>query len=168
MRVDDVRLDYRGTANPFGAGRAVVTYTLTNAGNARLLPSESVTVAGPGGVGTRTVVVTGAQEVLAGSTVRRTVGVDGVLPAFRLEAAVAVTGEAVGIGGGDLAADRATAAGAAVPWAALALVLVVVGGAVLVGLRDGRGRGVTTSATPAPTTPAPDAPAPDADGPDPR
>ena len=173
VRVDDVRVQYRGTANPFGAGRAVVTYTLTNAGNARLLPSESVTVAGPGGVGTRTVVLPDAQEVLAGSVVRRTVEVDGVLPAFRLEAAVAVTGEAVGIGGGDLAADRATAAGAAVPWAALAVVLAVVGGAVLVGLRDGRARGATTSATPAPDASVPATPArapssPDANGPDAR
>ncbi len=150
VRVDDVRVTYRGTANPLGAGRAVVTYTLTNTGNTRLLPAESVTVAGPGGVGARTVLVPDSPEVLAGSVVERTVQVDGVLPAFRLQAAVAVTAEAVGIGGGDLAADRGVSAGAAVPWAALLVVLVVVVGAVLVGLRAGRSAAPSGADAPVP------------------
>jgi hypothetical protein len=136
LRVDDVRVRYQGTANPAGSGRAVVTYTVTNTGNVRVLPVASVGVAGPGGVGARDV-VTELPEVLAGSTVEAAVEVPGVLPAFVLTATVAVTGETVGIGGGDLAADRAAASVAAVPWSALALLLVVVAGAVVVGLRGG-------------------------------
>lgn len=140
LSVRDVRVRYEGTADPFGVGRTVVTYRLVNTGNARLLPAEAVTVAGPGDVGARTSPVTALPEVLAGSSLEREVVLPGVRPTVRLTADVAVTGEVVGIGGGDTAADRSSAATWAVPWTLLVVVLLVVAGAVAVPLVRSRGR----------------------------
>ncbi len=51
LAVDDVRLAYDGTLNPFAPGSATVTFTVTNEGNARVAPATAVRVAGPFGLG---------------------------------------------------------------------------------------------------------------------
>ncbi|MFE5341684.1 WxL protein peptidoglycan domain-containing protein [Isoptericola sp. NPDC056578] len=127
LAVSDVGVVVHPTANPVGASRATVTYTLTNTGNARLVPTESVRLTGPGasaGAGGAP-----AEELLPGAVVRRTVQVDGVRPTFRVAADVRADGLVVGVGGGGATTATATAAGWAVPWALLGVVVLVVAGA---------------------------------------
>ncbi|GAB2466629.1 WxL protein peptidoglycan domain-containing protein [Xylanimonas ulmi] len=123
LTVTGVDVVAHGTPRPLGAVAATVTYTLTNTGNTRLVPTESVTVRGPGGSGARS--VSGdLDEVLPGSSVRRTVEVTGVRPLGRATAAVRVDGVAVGGAGATTAAGSATTW--AVPWATVTLVVLVI------------------------------------------
>ncbi|MCO7274380.1 WxL protein peptidoglycan domain-containing protein [Cellulosimicrobium cellulans] len=131
VEVSDVEVVHHDVANPFGTSSATVRYTLTNTGNARVVPAESVTVTGPFGWAT----ITGGDgelpELLPGSALEREVAVTGVRPLGRADASVTVTATAVGIGGGATASDDGGAQTWAVPWAALALVGLV----LLVALR---------------------------------
>jgi hypothetical protein len=49
LKVGPVNARYDGTANPFGHGRVVVSYTVTNPGNIRLQSHPTITVSGPFG-----------------------------------------------------------------------------------------------------------------------
>ncbi|MFF2622542.1 DUF916 domain-containing protein [Oerskovia jenensis] len=135
--LDDVSVTYDGTLNPFAAGDATVTFTVTNDGNTRLAPGQSVRVAGPWGVGAQSAPRVELPELLPGTSVTRTVTVDGVWPLGRLSASVAVSAEVVtAIGAADaqapaVAPATATASTLAVPWAALALVVLLVAAVVL-------------------------------------
>lgn len=51
LTVEDLHVDYAGTANPFAKGEATVTWTIRNTGNAILAARPSVTVSGPFGRG---------------------------------------------------------------------------------------------------------------------
>jgi len=128
LAVSDVDVAVHPTANPLGAARATVTYTLANTGNARVVPTETVRLTGPGA----SAVAGGepAEELLPGAVVRRTVQVDGVRPTFRVAADVRADGLVVGVGGGGATTATGTAAGWAVPWALLGVVVLVVAGAV--------------------------------------
>ena len=147
LDVSDVELTTTSTANPFGLVTSKVTYRLTNTGNTRLVPTERVRVAGPGGA----FAVTASDdldEILPGSATVRTVEVRQVRPAFRAEATVEVDGTVAGIGGGaaerETAAGQGSAAGWAVPWALLVLVVVIVLGAALPPVLISRRRGAAT------------------------
>ena len=145
LAVSDLSVSTDGTANPFGTVTSTVRYRLTNTGTARLVPTETVAVAGPGGTtwpgGTAT--ASGElTEILPGSTVQRVVEVSGVRPLVRAEASVRVDGLVVGIGGGGITSVHDAASGWAVPWTLLALVLLAVAVAVVVPLvRARRSRG---------------------------
>jgi len=130
IEVRDLRLDASTGVNPLATADATVTYTLVNTGDARVVPDESVTVAGPGGSAAQTVSAD-LGELLPGAEVERTVEVTGVRPFFRATADVRVDGVVVGIGGGGAVADSAETAGWVVPWAALAVVVLVVAGVVV-------------------------------------
>jgi hypothetical protein len=128
LAVDDMRVDYTGTFNPFGAGEAVVTYTLRNSGNARLSAGQKVTVAGPFGMlPSDARAVKEAPELLPGETWEMSVRVAGVIPAFFLTATTDVSLESASSDDSD-AAIAPVEAGAttwAVPWALLVLLAVV-------------------------------------------
>ncbi|GAB3162008.1 hypothetical protein GCM10027059_13650 [Myceligenerans halotolerans] len=146
LEVSDVRVSTASSLNPVGMVTSTVTYTLTNTGNARLVPSETVSVTGPAGV--FPVTWSGdLDEILPGSSTERTVEVHGVRPAVRAEATVEVNGAVAGIGGGAASAQGAVA-GWAVPWALLGLVVVVTGGAVLGPVMVSRRRARSTPGLP--------------------
>ncbi|TQJ31166.1 DUF916 domain-containing protein [Microbacterium sp. SLBN-146] len=133
LTVSDVRIDYQGELNPFAAGAATVTFALTNTGNARIAPGGSVDVSGLFGWGATTVSLADVPELLPGSSLERTIEVDGVLPLFFTTADVSVGGDVVqrpGAPVGDALAVTAVAASAStwtIPWTALAVLLVVIG-----------------------------------------
>ncbi|TGJ95981.1 hypothetical protein DLJ96_09375, partial [Actinotalea fermentans ATCC 43279 = JCM 9966 = DSM 3133] len=78
--LDDVSVTYDGTLNPFAAGDATVTFTVTNDGNTRLAAGQVVRVAGPWGAGAQATPRGELPELLPGTSVTRTVTVDGVWP----------------------------------------------------------------------------------------
>jgi len=138
IAVDDVRVEYDGTLNPVAPGTATVTFTLTNEGNTRVAPATSLRVAGPFGLAGTSAVAVDVPELLPGSSLERTVEVDGVWPLVRATATLTVGGEVVPLPGAVpdpqvvVTGVTASAATWAVPWVALALLLLVV---VLVVLR---------------------------------
>lgn len=137
LGISSLRVTTGVSANPFGTVTSTVRYRLTNTGTARVVPTETVTVAGPGGAaGTTTSGELG--EILPGSTVERVVEVRGVRPLVRAEASVRLDGLVVGIGGGGVTSAQDAASGWAVPWALLGLVLLAVAGAVAVPLLRAR------------------------------
>ncbi|WP_310795981.1 WxL protein peptidoglycan domain-containing protein [Herbiconiux daphne] len=143
LAVENMRVDYTGTLNPFGTGDATVSYTLHNTGNVRLAAGQAVTLTGPFGLLPVTASgVDAAPELLPGETWNVTVPVAGVFPAFVLSATAVITPERSGQDAGiDLTTVEAGASTAAVPWALLVLVLLVaaaVVGAVLITRRRRR------------------------------
>lgn len=156
VTVSDVRVVHHGSPDPLATSSATVTYTLTNTGNARVVPTEAVTLAGPGGVAAVTAGEGVLPEVLPGSSLERTVEVAGVRPLGRLSADVAVTASAVGIGGaGATTTADAAAATWAVPWTLLAVVVVLLAAAVWgpTAVRALRGRGGSGGGSDSPGAP---------------
>jgi len=146
VTVSAASVTYHGTANPFAAGSATVTYTVTNTGNTRVTGTDQVRVSGPSGM-LRTAPAGGAlPELLPGSALVRHVEVPGVWPTVRVSADVQVLAEGVGIGGRPVPAVSAAATGWAVPWVLAALVVIVVIGAfALPAWRDRRSSAAGTS-----------------------
>lgn len=112
LDVTDAHVSYDSTAHPLRAGTVTVTYTVTNTGNVRLAGAARLRVAGPFGLGARTVDLGDLPELLPGAVLIRTATVDGILPLVRVRATVAVEPRPVG----DTPAP-ATASGAATTWA---------------------------------------------------
>ena len=128
LAVDAMRVDYTGTFNPFGAGEAVVTYTLRNSGNARLSARQKVTVSGPFGMlASDAHGIEKAPELLPGESWDMTVRVAGVIPSFLLTAATSVSLESPSSDASDpaIAPVEASATTWAVPWATLVLLALV-------------------------------------------
>ncbi|MFE6236415.1 WxL protein peptidoglycan domain-containing protein [Cellulosimicrobium sp. NPDC057862] len=160
VEVSEVEVVHHDVVNPFGTSSATVRYTLTNTGNARVVPAESVVVTGPFGWAATTAGDGELPELLPGSALEREVVVTGVRPLGRADATVDVAATAVGIGGGATASDDGAGQAWAVPWAALALLGLVLlaalrGPALLAALRrraaraasgGGRAAGSATSA----------------------
>jgi hypothetical protein len=156
LTVDGLAVEHRGTLNPVGAGGVVVRYRVTNTGNARILPTEAVTVAGL--AGTRRTVdavpADAAVEVLPGSSVEREVVLDDVRSLGPVDVEVVAVGTAVGLGGGASARATADVSVVAVPWALAALVLLVAAGlAVPLVLRRRRARAAAAVSPVAPAAP---------------
>ncbi|KSU51906.1 hypothetical protein [Microbacterium enclense] len=131
LTVNDVAVDYHGTANPVEAGSATVTYTLTNTGNTRLDPNVDVALGGPFGLA-RVSAADDAPELLPGSSLQRTVEVASVVPLGLLAADVTATSQVVSrtLAGAepstlDPLVSAGSAATAAMPWTALAILAVL-------------------------------------------
>ncbi|MFE6967862.1 WxL protein peptidoglycan domain-containing protein [Isoptericola sp. NPDC057653] len=136
LAVSDVAVVVHPALNPVGATSATVTYTLTNTGNARVVPTETVRLTGPGASARAGGLP--QEELLPGAVVRRTVEVEGVRPTFRVAADVRADGLVVGVGGGGATTATADATAWAVPWSLLALVVLVAAAAVAWPLRRSR------------------------------
>jgi hypothetical protein len=137
LAVQDVHINYSGTANPLGTGDATITYTIRNTGNATLGARPAVSASGPAGVWTRRAGrLADAPSLLPGATWKGTAPLRDVAPALRLSAKVVVTPLLADASGSiaPLAATSGTAHAFAIPWALL-LVLVALGGAVGVVVR---------------------------------
>lgn len=132
LTIEGLTVEHHGTPNPVGAGSVVVRYRVTNTGNARIVATEAVTVAGLAGT-RRTVEAVPADEaveVLPGSGVEREVVLDDVRALGSVDVQVLAAATAVGLGGGATARATADASVVAVPWALAVLVLALAGGIV--------------------------------------
>jgi hypothetical protein len=148
LTVSDLRVKAQG-GSPFASGRLRVAYTLTNSGNARLVPTEQIAVSGPFGLGGRE----GGEdqvlpELLPGSYLSREVTVAGVFPLFRTKTEVTVSGLAVGLGAEGVTAQASRESTIwTVPWLWLGLFVLAVAAAVAVGLRRRFDRGGAQNVT---------------------
>ncbi|MDX3236711.1 DUF916 domain-containing protein [Streptomyces sp. ME03-5709C] len=145
LAVENLHVDYSGTANPFGTGDATVTYTIHNTGNAMVTARQSVSVAGPfGWLRAKAGDIPAPPELLPGESWKVKVPVHGVAPAVSLTATATLTPLMTDAAGTTTALDpvEATAHGWAVPWV-LVVVLVLIAAAVAAAIvlsRRGRAR----------------------------
>ncbi|WP_405984760.1 hypothetical protein [Streptomyces sp. NBC_00872] len=129
LTVENLRASYRGTANPFGGGSATVTYTVRNTGNVRIGARQTVRVRNAVTGPVRAPGVHDIKELLPGNAVTVTASVRDLFPALRSTATVTVDPVAVS---GDinpaLPGTTLSAGFWTVPWALLALLLVLAAG----------------------------------------
>jgi hypothetical protein len=131
LSVDAVAVRYAGTANPLGQGDATVTYTIRNSGNAILTARPTVSASGPFGIGTRHADrIADSPPLLPGGTWKGSARLRGVAPALRLGATVKVVPLLTDAAGSiaPLPATRASGHAAAVPWALVIALLLVLAG----------------------------------------
>jgi Bacterial protein of unknown function (DUF916) len=124
------RLDagYDGTLNPLGGGTVAATYRVRNTGNVRLSGTPRVEVAGPFGLGRRTVDAPALPEILPGGEYTATVELRGAAPLVRLGVDLDLAPVAV-----NAATPVPAAAGHATVWAwpwSQGALLLLCGGAV--------------------------------------
>lgn len=91
LDVENVKLDFAGTSNPFGTGKATVSYTVHNSGNTVLGGLQKVTVAGAFGLSSRTVQSARLPDLLPGESWHATVPVDKVHGMLWVSGKVTVT-----------------------------------------------------------------------------
>ncbi|MFE6487460.1 WxL protein peptidoglycan domain-containing protein, partial [Streptomyces sp. NPDC057757] len=132
LAIENLHVDYHGTANPFGQGDATVTYTLHNTGNALLSGAQNVTLTGPfGTLSTQAARIAAPPELLPGERWKVVVPVDDVTPAVRLTAEATVTPAITDAAGStsSLRPVRATTTGWAIPWTLVLLVVLLLAAA---------------------------------------
>jgi hypothetical protein len=124
LSVSGVHATYEQAGNPFGRGRAVVTYQLRNAGNVDLAVTQSVSVSQ---LVARTVTEKAPPIalLLPGAAVRERVVLGDVWPQILLQATVTATGHDPLLGGP--APVKATGGTAfwAVPWPLIAVLVLI-------------------------------------------
>ena len=126
LAVGDVQVVHHGGLDPFRSGSSTVTFTVENTGNARTTAAVHVVVSGPGGVVPVQAAAADLPELLPGAVHTQRVEVPGVWGLGRVRAQVVLEPRAVGIGETAGATVQGDAESWAVPWSALALVLLVV------------------------------------------
>ncbi|WP_152190781.1 WxL protein peptidoglycan domain-containing protein [Georgenia satyanarayanai] len=141
LGVADLRAEYRPSWNPFAPGTVDLSWTVENEGNVRLGAAQVARVTGLLGLGGGEVAVDGPREVLPGRSATQTASVP-AWPTFRLGAEVGVTPVVVGSDEvpGELLAAVGTVSLWALPWAQLAVLVLVAGLGVLVAVRRRRAR----------------------------
>ncbi|GAA3510405.1 hypothetical protein FHR32_003722 [Streptosporangium album] len=142
MSVEDLRVRYSGTPNPFGKGDATVTYTIHNTGNAILTARQAVSISGPlGRLGVHAGQIDDSPQLLPGDTWKVSVPVHGVAPALRLTGMVALVPLLTDVSGSvaPLANIESTTHAWTIPWALL-LFLIVLCGLVVAALASRRRR----------------------------
>ncbi|QRP45649.1 WxL protein peptidoglycan domain-containing protein [Amycolatopsis sp. FDAARGOS 1241] len=150
LSVEDARVDYSGTPNPFGTGEATLSYTIRNTGNAITAARQTASVTGPFGTfATPAVPIPDSPQLLPGETWHVAAPVHGVVPAVRLSAAVSVVPLLTDASGSTapLPAVASSPGGWAVPWTLLIVLVVVCAlAAVLLARRRHRKTEVDTEA----------------------
>jgi len=91
LSITSLKADFVSGARPWQAGRVKVTYTVANTGNLRMGFDPSVSVAGPGGIGRRTVTDEPVAELLPGNSQTFHTTVAEVWPMVRLNVTASVT-----------------------------------------------------------------------------
>lgn len=133
LEVQQVTASYEGSANPFAEGSATVTYTLSNTGNVRLGARQAVRVNGLFGTSVTADGVKDLGDVLPGTSLTITAKADGVAQVLRSSAVVSVQPVAARDGvDPKLPSLTRSVSLWTVPWALLALVLVITGGGLWV------------------------------------
>lgn len=143
LAVEDLHVDYSGTANPFGTGDATVTYTIHNTGNAMVTARQSVSVAGPfGWLRAKAGDIPAPPELLPGESWQVKVPVHGVAPAVSLTATATLTPLMTDAAGTTTPLDpvEATAHGWAFPWVLLLLLVLIATAVAAAILLSRRGR----------------------------
>ncbi|GGJ93810.1 hypothetical protein GCM10011583_26580 [Streptomyces camponoticapitis] len=128
LAVENLHVDYAGSANPFAEGDATVTYTIHNTGNALLSGRQKVSVSGPfGWLRAQAGDIAPPPELLPGESWKMKVPVHGVTPGVSLTAKATLTPVLTEASGStaSLKPVEATAHGWAVPWTLLLLVVVL-------------------------------------------
>jgi hypothetical protein len=134
LAVEDLHVDYSGTANPVGKGDATISYTVHNTGNAILTARQTASVSGPFGLfDTGAEAIADSPELLPGETWDVTVPVHGVAPAVRLTGKVALTALLKDASGSvnPLPVAETSSHAWTLPWALLLLLVVLVAIVVL-------------------------------------
>ncbi|MEU8268313.1 DUF916 domain-containing protein [Sphaerisporangium sp. NPDC049002] len=129
LAIEDLHVDYAGSANPFAKGDATVTYTIHNTGNAILSAQQTVSVSGPfGWLGTEAGKIAAPPDLLPGENWKVTVPVHGVAPGVRLAATTTLMPLLTDASGSTTSLDpvQATTDGWAVPWTLSLLVVVLI------------------------------------------
>ncbi len=135
LTLTNVRTTYHTSWNPFGSGSASVSYTVRNTGNVRLAGDLNVKVTSFIGGSKQAVNLPGKavnvpdiKELLPGQQISVSSRVGGVLPSFVATGRVTVDPSALP---GDIdpkaSSVSATASTAAVPWAQLILLVLLIG-----------------------------------------
>lgn len=125
LAVTQVHPSYAGTSNPFGRGRAGVTYRLSNIGNVRLGARISTTVDNVLG-SSRAGAVRTVPELLPGSSLLLSGEGGHLVPLVRAQGRIDVEPLDEGGRAGVAAAPTSASAGFwTVPWSGLALLLVI-------------------------------------------
>ena len=143
LSVENLSVDYHGTANPFGSGHATVSYTIHNTGNATLSATQGVSIEGPfGWLHADAAKVAAPPELLPGESWRVTVPVKSVRPAFDLAVTATLTPLLTDASGSTTSLKPVTTTmhAFAVPWLLLVLFLVVIAVIVAVVAISRRGR----------------------------
>ncbi|MFJ2672876.1 WxL protein peptidoglycan domain-containing protein [Streptomyces sp. NPDC087525] len=133
LAVEDLHVDYTGSANPFAKGDATVTYTIHNTGNALLSARQTVSVSGPfGWLRTEAGDIAAPPELLPGESWKTKVPVHGVAPGVSVAATATLTPLLTDASGSttSLKPVEATAHGWAVPWTLLLLIVVLLAAVV--------------------------------------
>lgn len=134
--VSDLHVDMPSTWHPLSPSTATVHYTLTNTGNARIYVQESVTAAGPLGIGALRTDAT-LDEILPGASVDRTATVDARALVWNR---VTVDTTAFGVDETPGTSAQLHADTFAAPWTQLIVALVLVALAIVLGLKLGSRR----------------------------
>ena len=130
LTVERMRVHYSDSPNPLGKGDASVTYTIHNTGNAILTARQSVSLFGPFG---RWDVHAGkladSPPLLPGQRWKVSAPLRGVAPALRLTATVTLVPLLTDAAGSiaPLSATRTSGHAVIVPWALLAVIVVLCG-----------------------------------------
>ncbi|MFE4913546.1 WxL protein peptidoglycan domain-containing protein [Streptomyces sp. NPDC056652] len=133
LAIEDLHVDYAGSANPFAKGDATVTYTIHNTGNALLSARQTVSVSGPfGWLRAEAGDIAAPPELLPGESWRTKVPVRGVAPGVSVAATATLTPLLTDASGSttSLKPVEATAHGWAVPWTLLLLIVVLLAAVV--------------------------------------
>jgi hypothetical protein len=129
LAVQSVSTSFGNPLNPFGAGSASVSYTVTNTGNLRLTGTDLVKVTGPFGMKAQATAPR-LPVILPGDSVRLTATASGLYPAGPFSAHVSVTPgwarDEQPVDGLPLAESDASASLFAVPWSLLGVILLLV------------------------------------------
>lgn len=134
LAVEDAQVSWNGGLNPLATGDATLTYTLHNTGNTVVSATEAATIAGPfGWFAIDAGEIPAPPRLLPGESWTQTVTVHDVGPLMLLTASAAITPIVTDAAGttAPLATVVATTTGWAVPWLVLAVIALVIVGAVL-------------------------------------
>jgi hypothetical protein len=143
LAVENLKIDYSGSAAPFARGDAKLTYEIHNTGNAILSAHQTASINGPFGTfKVRAGEIKDSPALLPGEKWKVSVPLDGVAPSFRLSADVALTPVLIDAAGSTSTLKIVHTSGHAwaLPWSLLLLVVVLVGVVVLAVQLVGRGR----------------------------
>jgi hypothetical protein len=135
LEISAPQVTFDGEWNPFASGSVTVDYTLTNTGNTRVTAATAVAMSGPLGIAGVSTASRQLPEVLPGSTIDVSETLDGIAALGWLSGTVTVLPSSVGFGATAMEPVIPVIEMAAIPYATLlilALVLAVVVTAVLI------------------------------------
>jgi hypothetical protein len=150
LTLDGVSATYTPSWNPFAPGDVRVSYEVTNDGNLRVGADQSVSAAGPFGMGETTVDrgIEGVEELIPGTSRTTSLTIAGIWPLGPVTTEVVVTPVPVPVDEASAAAPSVPAADLepvtvrvttwAIPWVHLLLLAAIA--LVVLGLRDNRKR----------------------------